>query len=44
MEYAGIVKGVVMFDQSERILDAAQTGLGLAFPASYPKPINLSAR
>jgi hypothetical protein len=45
MDDAGIVKQIVVFDQSERVLDAAQYELWIAaFRRPHPKPVNLSAR
>jgi len=44
IDRARIVKRIVVFDELERVLDAAQARLGLAFPAPDPKSINRSAR
>jgi hypothetical protein len=42
MEDAVVMKRMMVFDQPQRVLDATKAGLGLAFPRSYPKPVNLS--
>jgi len=38
-----IVQRIVLFDQLQRVLDAAQARLGLVFDRSHPKAVNVTA-